>query len=606
MTGARRLSAAQPASTAPAEASTRRRHSWSDRQAAVAQLRRLANGGRPLPLHVQAVAAKFGVSTRAVYHWFKTIDPTAPRPEGRRTVYTPTVEHLTVLAHEQNMAAAHERLHEAGLITCSYETFARAIRERTDPTLVAAAIEGYPGLVNNRPYLSWRPPHRNHTWYLDHTILDLWVWPSHKHRAPIRPQVTVVVDGYSSLLHAIPWKTNVNGDMVAAGLVEFGTERDYFGVRVGGMPEQVVCDNAAQHFGPSMREGVRNLGWIMTPTAAYFSWQNGPAERHLGLLNQRLANRAPGATKAGRVYTGASRHAAKLPKDIKPHEVLPWGPFTDLLQDTVNEINTTIRMRKHGRTRLKAYATDPTEQRFLDPVEYRTALMTSGDMTYMWTKNGLNFDGAFYFGTGMEYGRRYLIRYLPTNRDFIEVFDLHGEWVCQALRADRMTREQVAPFMAERAEKEREFKAIEAGAIAHRQQMAAAAAAGALYGDEETDYDGSADRAAALAADPDTTVTAADSVAAEDASDAHGEAVPPARTAPRNGRKSGRPAAPRVPVTAEPDPAAEAARTRANDRLSAKYGAALPGVSTSPPAPSSPARTTSGDPASAPNNQETT
>ncbi|MGY1714365.1 hypothetical protein ACI78R_07895 [Geodermatophilus sp. SYSU D01106] len=550
------------------------------------------------------MAAKFGVSTRAVYHWFKTIDPTAPRPDSARKVYTPTVKHLTVLAHERTMTAAFDALEEAGEITCSYETFARAIRERTDPTVLAAVIDGYPGLVNNRPYLSWRPPHRNHTWYMDHTELDLWVWPSHKHRSPIRPQVTVIVDGYSSLMHAIPWKTHVNGDMVAAGLVEFGIERDYFGVRVGGMPEQVVCDNAAAHFGPSMREGVQNLGWIMTPTAAYSSWQNGPAERHLGLLNQRLANRAPGATNAGKIHTGASRHAAKLPKDIKPHEVLAWTPFTDLLQDAVNEINTTIRMRKHGDYRLGAYAADPTEQRFLDPVEYRTALMTSGDMTYMWTKNGLNFDGAFYFGTGMQYGRRYLIRYLPTNRDFIEVFDLHGEWVCQAIRADRMTREQVAPFMAERAAKEREFKAIEAGVIAHRQQMAAAAAAGALYGDEEGDYDGSADRAAALAGDSDTTDTAADSVATEDTPAAEGDALPPTRPATRTGRKSGRPAAPRVPVTAEPDPAVEAARADVNNRLSAKYGAALPGITTSPPAEPSPARTTPDDPNPAQNDQE--
>lgn len=583
MSGPRRLSAVRGMQAGlPAHPATRRRLSWSDKQAIVAQLRRLGADNRPLPHHVQTVAAKWGVSTRAVYHWLKTIDPNAPRPPRKQTVYTPSVEDLTVLAQEQNMASAHELLVEAGQITVSYETFARAIRERTDPTLVAAALDGYPGLVNNRPYLSWQAPHRNHTWHLDHTIMDVWVWPSHKHREPIRPQVTVFVDGYSSLLHAVPWKTHINGDMVAAGLVEFGTERDYFGVTVGGLPEQVVCDNAAQHFGPSMREGVQNLGWILTPTAAYSSWQNGVAERALGLLNQRLANRLPGATKAGTIRNGSSRHVAKLPAKVKPHEVLAWPVFAALLQDAVDDINTTIRMRKHGGlTRLSAYAADPTEQRPLDAVQYRTALMTSGDLTYKWTKNGLHFDGHYYFGTGLRFGDRYLIRYLPTSRDFIEVFTLENEWVCHAVRADRMSRAQIGPFMAERAATEDEFRAIEAGVIAYRRQLAAAASAGATYGDEDTSYDGKDDRAAVMSSRA-SVEDAVDRAASADADgDAVGEPVTSGRGQRGRGRGS-RPAAPRVPVTSAAD---DETAQRATARLATKYGKALPGSS----GPSSPA-----------------
>ncbi|MCF6506845.1 hypothetical protein E9549_05410 [Blastococcus sp. MG754426] len=573
MTGSRRLDAARSHREGASARATRRRPSWSDRQAAVAQLRRLTAEGRPLGAHVKAVAEKWGVSPRAVYTWLK--DPRladgTPKPERKR--FEPTVEHLTVVAQEQDMHSAHGLLEEAGLITCSYETFARAMRERTNPTLLAAALDGYPGLVNNRAYLSWTAPHRNHTWHLDHTIMDLWVWPSHKHRSPIRPQVTVVVDGYSSLLHAVPWKTHVNGDMVAAALVEFGTERDYLGVTVGGQPEQVVCDNAAQHFGPSMREGVQRLGWILAPTAAYSSWQNGIAERALGLLNKRLANRAPGATNAGKIRTGASRHAAKLPEDTKPENVFGWSVFADLLQDTVNEINTTIRMKKHGRTRLDAFATDPTEQRHLDLVEYRTSLMTSGDLTYVWTKNGLNFDGNSYFGTGLKYGHRYLIRYLPTNRDFIEVFDLDNEWVCRATRADLMTREQVAPFLAERAETEREFQAIEKGVIHYRHQIAAGSQAGATYGHEDTSYDGSEDRAAFVNRH-DSEPTAVEPIALAEPTDSD-EVSEPKKPRARSPRKStGRPPAPRVPATS-PAKEDDAAR-QATARLAAKYGSALP------------------------------
>ncbi|SSC25065.1 Transposase Mu [Klenkia terrae] len=582
MTGSRRFSSTRPHQPTGATGSTRHRPGWADKQAAVAQLRRLTSEGRPLGIHVKAVAAKWGVSPRAVYTWLNDARLADGTSKPQRERFEPTVEHLTVVAQEQNMHSAHKLLVKAGLVDCSYETFARAMRERANPTLVAAALEGYTGLVNNRAYLSWTPPHRNHTWHLDHTIMDLWVWPSHKHASPIKPQVTVVADGYSSLLHAIPWKTHVNGDMVAAALVEFGTERDYFGVTIGGQPEQVVCDNAAQHFGPSMREGVQRLGWILAPTAAYSSWQNGVAERALGLLNQRLANRAPGATKAGKIRTGASRHAAKLPKDIKPEEILGWSVFSDLLQDTVNEINTTILMEKHGRTRLGSFGADPTELRHLDPVEYRTSLMTSGDLTYMWTKNGLNFDGNFYFGTSLEYGRRYRIRYLPTNRDFIEVFSLDGEWICQATRADRMTRDQIAPFMAERAEIEKEFQAIEKGVIHFRQQMAAASHAGVTYGHEDATYDGSEDRAAFVNRHDSQPVepeprSLAEMAVSEDAP------KPKEQNAKSHRKGAGRPPAPRVPAT--PPATKDDAARQATARLAAKYGSALPPQEATAPGP---------------------
>src|SRR3546814_3725473 len=63
-------------------------------------------------------------------------------------------------------------------------------------------------------------------------------------------------------------------------------EHVYHGVEVGGQPEQVILDNAAAHFGPAMREGVERLGWILAPTAAYSSWQNGKAERAIGMRSE--------------------------------------------------------------------------------------------------------------------------------------------------------------------------------------------------------------------------------------------------------------------------------------------------------------------------------
>lgn len=279
MTGSRKAQPAQGPTTSNG------RLSASDKHAVVTQLRRLGAGGRPLAGHVQAVSKRYGVSPKTVYKWL--IDPmlAGDTPEVRcRSRFEVTVEHLTVVAQEQNMFTAWEKMKAADLLDCSYATFARAVRERTSPTLVSAALDGHSGMVNNRLYLKWVPPHRCHTYHLDHTTLDLWVWPSHKHRTPIRPHTTVIVDGATGFMHAVPWTGEINGDMIAAALVDAAVEHDYYGVQVGGQPEQVVLDNAAAHFGPAMRAGVERMGWIIAPTNAYSSWQNGKAERAVSTL----------------------------------------------------------------------------------------------------------------------------------------------------------------------------------------------------------------------------------------------------------------------------------------------------------------------------------
>lgn len=469
-----------------------RRLSHSDKHALVCRLRRLGGGGKPLGPHVRLAAEQHGVSVKTVYKWLR--DPSLagdePKPK-QRTRFEVTIEHLTVVANEQNLYTAWEKMQAADLIDCSYRTFARAIAERTDPTLVEAALKGYKGLVNARLYLKWTPPHRCHTYHVDHTKLDLWVWPSHKHRSPVRPHVTVIVDGATGLVHAVAWVADINGDMIAAALADYAVEREYHGVLVGGQPEQVILDNAAAHFGPAMRAGVERLGWIIAPTAAYSSWQNGKAERAIGMLNKRLSNRAPGATNSGTTRTGAPRNVARLPADINPAEVWGWKAFQMALQAEVDDINTTIKMKRlGGLTRLEAWAADPTERRPIEAAESRLAMLTSGNKTYTATKNGINFQGVDYVDACLVYGRKYLIRYLPTQREFIEVFDLNNEHVGTAYDPDTIPKNRRDAFMAERARQERDAQAIEYGVRAHRRHLAAVDNANAGYGDDNpTDDD---------------------------------------------------------------------------------------------------------------------
>lgn len=563
MTGPRAIQAVR---TASGSGTTRTRLSVSDKHAIVTRLRRLGGGGAPLGAHVRTVAAHHNVDVRTIYKWLK--DPAlagdAPEPKTRRR-FEVTVEHLTVVAQEQNMFTAWEKMRAAGLVDCSYRTFARAVSERTDPTLVAAALDGFQGLVNKRLYLKWTPPHRCHTYHVDHTLMDLWVWPSHKHRSPVRPHVTVIVDGATGLLHAVPWVADINGDMIAAALVDHAVEHDYYGVAVGGQPEQVILDNAAAHFGPAMRAAVERLGWIPAPTAAYSSWQNGKAERAIGLLNARLSNRAPGATNSGTTRTGAPRNVARLPKDIDPQDVWGWKAFKVALQAEVDDINTTIPVKRlGGLTRLEAYAADTTERRPLAASEARLAMLTSGATTYTATKNGINFDGIDYVGACLQYGRKYLIRYLPTQRDFIEVFDLHGEHVGTAYDPDRIPANRRGEFMAERARQERDAQAIEFGVRTHRRHLAAVENAGVGYEDAAPDN--------RLTMRPDDGPTEApresDTTAVERLHRAHGESAPERESPQRKRTRQ-----PRVPAI--PPPPEKTATDGAMSRLAAQHGVDL-------------------------------
>lgn len=479
----------------------------TQKRAVVAALLRLGGGQCPSMAHIDQMAKRHGVTQRSIYRWMK--DPAlrdaateVPAcPDVPRPAFTITTAHLTVIADEQNARSAWQRLFAAGEVTCSYATFMRAL-ERCDPALREAAIHGFKGLVNNRLYLKHVPPHRTHTYHVDHTILDLFVWPSHRERAPIRPQVTVVVDGYSGLIHAVPWKGDINGDMVAAALVEAAVEREYYGVQVGGAPEQVILDNAAAHFGPAMRAGTQSLGWLLAPTHPYSSWQNGKAERAVGLLNQRLANRSPGATDAGTTRTNQRRHLPVSQMDrLDPDTVWSWGAFTLALREVVDEINTTVTMRRlGGRTRLQAYCADTTERRPVDASIALHAMLVTDGREYTASKNGIHFENRQYVSSAVEFGRRYRVHYLPTLRDSVHLFTPTNQYVGEAFEAGSLPPKARAKFMAARAQQERDAAAIEQGVIDARRHFADAVNAQVIGEDDGSRVDAGSSVTAQIAA----------------------------------------------------------------------------------------------------------
>lgn len=108
-------------------------------------------------------------------------------------------------------------------------------------------------------------PHRNHSLHADHTEADVWVIADHRSLTAIRPHLTVTVDGYSGLIRAYLWPSRPTGEKVAATLVETAAKSDYYGVTLGGNPEQLIVDNGGENLAGVVADAARRLGWIISP-----------------------------------------------------------------------------------------------------------------------------------------------------------------------------------------------------------------------------------------------------------------------------------------------------------------------------------------------------
>lgn len=279
--------------------------------------------------------------------------------------------------------------------------------------------------------------------------------------------------------------------MVAAALVETAAKHDYHGVTLGGVPEQLVVDNGGENLAGVITGAAKRLGWIVSPAPPYSSRMNGKAERAVQLVNSRLSARAPDYLHGGTTRERQRRFVANTFKDADPDRLWSMATLQAALTEVVDEINTTIRVdRLGGMSRLEAYAADPTEQRFVSDAELRDAMLTPSKDTYMVTKSGIHFDKGHYVVPDGHVGKRYRIRHLPAGRDFIEVFTKVDEHVGRAWRVDRLPKQERRALMAERADVERENRAITAGAVHIRDRTAASAKRlAALTGDTDTGAD---------------------------------------------------------------------------------------------------------------------
>lgn len=451
--------------------------SLSEKRANVQSVLRLGQG-RVLAAHVRAVADLHGLTDRTVYRWLKSPSISGDAPttqddtEPKSSRFDVDLAMMTVVADEQCLRDAFAKLRAAGIVDVSYSTFCRAF-DRGDPAVKHGALSGRKEMANNRIYLKKFSPHRCYAYHVDHTNADVLVLPTHRHTVPIRPHLTTITDAYSGLIWTFVWYRKPDSEHIAAALASVCLDHELEGFSVGGIPQQVVLDNAAEHFAEPLRTACTTMGVVLAPTSAYSSWQNGVAESAVRLVNGRVSKSAPGAIRVG-ADRSSTEFLASTRSKTKSENLWVASAFEAEVARVTHDLNTKVkRATRGGLTRLELFSQDPTDRLFLSPEAVRLACLPGDKKTYRSSKVGIQFRNRHYVCAELHPGREYRVRYLPGTTGFIEVFDLAENYVGRAHDQEVLSMSDRNRILASRARQERDVAAAREGVRQARVHRAA-------------------------------------------------------------------------------------------------------------------------------------
>lgn len=415
-------------------------------EAALDRLRRAAieNHDRVPVSAVKATADRFGVTERTVWNWLRSGSRVAPTSCGLSR------EAIAAVAEKHgNRRAAWKELRERGSYDRSYAQFTRDVNCLA-PMVRNGITQGVRGAINRGLYLKAAPAGRLDLVVFDHTEADIRLQRLHRGELEtFRPWVSLLVDaGTRFLLSAIVTEGDgLRGDpgtesLVAliGGAIRGQTAAD--GTFVGGVPRLVQCDGARAHLAEAMLNGYLELGIASRILGPASPWEDGIVERMMRTMSEELLATLPG-------YTAA------LP-DRYAHD--PWQPsdcltveeFTARFEHWVDSYNYERVHSALQCTPFGAWRDDPA------PVErVPDALIRHGFLAVkqgrVVSKNGVRFRNVDYVhpGLGDLVGKKVSIRYLPTDRSFVDVYD-DDRFVCSAEPHNRLSRESRIQIVRER------------------------------------------------------------------------------------------------------------------------------------------------------------
>lgn len=477
-------------------------------------------GGRLPNFAVDQIATNAGIAARSLRRWVVEFDEQireqeeatrrgknqkkqSASAEGAHCKGRPfqiTEQHLTAIRSTLNLKEAHGLLwpKDDSPDRVSYQTFARAFKN-LPPSIREGILHGWDAMVRHQVYLSMAAPHRNHTWHLDWTQADVWV--SLPRGQVVRPWIGIVRDNATSMrLAAVAYQGHPNEDAMCDLLATATCTREYTvdgeTIQVGGLPVQLVMDNAREHFAQAVTRGAVLLGVVIAPTKAFYKHQNGPAESTFSALNKQLLAGLPAYTKGGQGDDGKPLLCPETPDKIDPDTVLTIEEFQQDLDGWLVDQNTTGKIHRLGdQPPVIGWRDDPTEITPVSEVTVR-AMMLRASFDRAINAEGIRFRGIDYLAPELnayrEKGQKVTIRYLNRETRFIEVF-IDDTWICRAYDRTLLTETQRQAILRNRERDLDLLKRVNAQAVQDRIHKRATGEDGA--------YDGETDSAAQEAVD---------------------------------------------------------------------------------------------------------
>jgi putative transposase len=263
-------------------------------------------------------------------------------------------------------------------------------------------------------------------------------------------------------------------------------------VWVGGIPDQIVWDNAKSNLAELVTALVVSLATMGSAVTPYAGWEKGKIESWHGISQSECYSTMPGYAYGPQSFTGHrywgdhTSGAALLGEDLLISQAERWA---------LEQYNTA---RVHGAlntTPLRSWAADTNQLRQATVEQLMPAMLSTQNPRTV-NKNGIRFRGVDYVAAGLNrlVGRKVTVRYLPNmelERQFIEVFS-GDEWVCTAYPSATLTAAQRTALLVERRRQYEQLREAERDGARMRRAVAertkATNGAETTYGQNAAEY----------------------------------------------------------------------------------------------------------------------
>jgi hypothetical protein len=328
-------------------------------------------------------------------------------------------------------------------------------------------------------YVRWSAPHRNEVWQIDATELDLWMMPKGT-STRTRPQALFIVDDYSRVILSASLLLHDYTAEDAAACVHRAmrmrqvTLPDGRVVEVGGRPDKILCDNAQQFTGQLMTHVALTLGFTMWSVAAYAGEQKGKVERVMRVANETWARQLPGYANKDIKTLSMRDHLHAL-----DNQLLTEAELVDELGKFVEDWNHAPHPNFPNRSRYQVWADDDAGLHVVDERLLLPATVALPRPSYTYGKDGFRVQRdhhqRYYIDTTytLDVGRRYMLRHLPGEPDWVDAYDLDGKHLVRCWDTNLIDHETAKQVEVDRRNTYRQLASARSQAVELRALAAA-------------------------------------------------------------------------------------------------------------------------------------